>query len=397
MKNMKFILSSVFVMAALSGCGKWNQDPLADKDGAFKDGQQNPTKDEKPNAEDPKDILLDSVDMYTFQEGVDRQFFKISGRILKAGYTAKIFIENMSDFPDAKFDDVNGEFKWNPAVGTVSGDKGQLEFRPLHVRVVAVSTAPGAADMSRGFTIDVRISKQLNAPLIYSVSNSYLSMREGDTQYITINVRDKDAGTDVKNAPIPLIVPLLGAGNLSSRVTVDRVLAAGNGEFVVTLLIDLSGQELTNSMDRFGFNIQMISRFQQASNLQAVTVDVVTSYSDLQSTWFDPIEVTAGVKNNGFQFMIFDPKGELYVNKPVFSGMPMGAVVNCNGVNVTRQLCSMTWTPPASLTPGDYSFTANVSAQNQNRQDTLVKQYSFPLKIRVVAPQPQLTSIKGGK
>ncbi len=383
MKNTQYIFSTLLVVATLSGCGSWKQDPLAGKDEAFRNAQQEPTLPESPKPIDSAAVRLETVDFYKFREGVTGDF-QMLARILEAGYTATIHIDNMADFPNAQFVASTGKFTWTPDLGTVSGDKGLEEPRPLMVTVIG--TKPNGKVLSSHFTINLSVGKVLNVPEVFSVSKTSASMREGDMMNITVKVRDKDAGAN--SFPNLMILPIVGYGNISQYVTITQILATGNNEFNINLQIDLSGAELTKSRDRFGFTLKAISRFVQASAPTDVTVNVVTSLADLQSTWFAPVEVPMGMKKE-FQFMIFDPKDELFVAAPTFSGVPNGANITCSGLNVTRQFCTFSWTPDFTVSPGTYSITSQVVGKNQDSQDTTgYKTYNFKMDLNVTSAPP---------
>lgn len=391
MKNIRYFLSAVLVVATLSGCGGWNEDPLAGKDEAFKNGQQKPTLPESPKPTDSNALRLDTVDFFKFREGVAGEF-TMSARVLEAGYTPIIYIDNLSDFPGAVFSASAGKFYWTPPMGTVTGDSGLEESRVLKVRVVG--NKPNGKVLTSDFKVDLRVSKVLNVPEIFSVTKASSEMREGDMMNVTVKVRDKDAGSSVPNIQI---LPITGYGNISQFVTITQTLATGNNEYVINMSIDLNGAELTKSRDRYGFTLKAISRFQQASAGQDVFVNVVTSFADLQSTWFASLDVPLGIKKE-FQFMIFDPKDELFVGAPTFTGLPNGATINCSGVNVTRQFCTFSWTPDFTVSPGTYSINASVTGANQDSQDRATKNYNFKLDLSVTsAPPVSPLALKGGR
>lgn len=392
MKNIRYFLSAVFIISTLSGCASdWNQDPLAGKDQAFKNGQQKPTLPEKPEATDSKAVRLDANDFYSFREGIAGDF-KMSARILEAGYTPTIYIDNMGDFPGANFDAATGKFTWTPPQGTISGNNGLEEKRILKVHVVG--NKPNGKVLTSEFPVELRVGKQLSVPEIFSISKTSVEMREGEMTSITVKVRDRDAGTGFPNLQI---LPITGQGNISHFVTITQMLATGNNEYVINLNVDLTDAELTKSRDRYGFKLIAVSRFQQVSANQDVYINVATSFADLQSTWFDFVEVPLGLKKD-YQFMFFDPKGELFVTAPTFTGLPSGANMNCSGVNVTRQLCTFSWTPDFTVTTGDINVTAVVRAKNQDSKDLYYKDYTFPLKLRVTsAPPVSPVSLKGGQ
>lgn len=393
MKNIKYFFSALLVIGTLAGCGSWNEDPLAGKDDAFKNGLQKPTLPESPKPTDSAALRLDTVDFYKFKEGAAGEF-SMSARVLEPGYTPTIYIDNLSDFPGAVFSQAAGKFYWTPPLGTVSGDSGLEESRVLKVRVVG--NKPNGQVLTSDFKVDLRVSKVLNAPEIFSVSKSSAEMREGEMMNVTVKVRDKDAGTGMSGYPKLQVLPIVGYGNISQFTTITQILATGNNEFVINMSIDLNGAELTKSRDRFGFKLQAMSRFAQLSAEQDVYVNVVTSFSDLQSTWFAALDVPLGLKKE-FQFMIFDPKDELFVAQPVWSGLPSGATINCTGVNITRQMCTFSWTPDFTVSPGTYSVNATVTGSNQDTNDRATKNYNFKMDLSVTsAPPVSPMALKGG-
>ncbi len=95
--------------------------------------------------------------------------------------------------------------------------------------------------------------------------------------------------------------------------------------------------------------------------------------------------------------MIFDPKDELFVASPTFSGLPNGASIQCSSVGVTRQFCTFTWSPNFTSAEGAYTITGIVTGKNQDSQDTASKDYTFKLDLNVLSSPPiNLLTQKGG-
>ncbi len=394
MKNIIYFLSAILVIGALSGCAsQWNQDPLADKNSVLKAGQEKPTIPEAPKPIDSNSVIVDAVDLYSFREGTIGEV-SITARILVNDYVPTMSVENISDFPGANFtvvsyDQINrlltAKFTWTPPLGTVSGNNGFEEKKDI--KVLVTGNKPNSKVIVGHRTIKASVGKVLNVPEIFSVSRNSANLREGETTTFTVKVRDRDAANDVKTFPNLQIFPITGYANLSQFVTITQVLATGNNEFVITITVDLSGAELTKSRDRFGFKLKAVSRFQQVSAGQDVFVNVLTSFADIQTTWLDTIEVPIGIKKE-FQFLLFDPKEELFISSPSFSGLPNGATITCNSLGVTRQYCTFTWTPDFTVSAGDYTAKVLVSAKNQDSQDTFIKNVNFDLKMRVITAPP---------
>jgi hypothetical protein len=397
MKNILNLTCAAVVVGALVGCSSgWNQDPLANKNGKLQQGQENPTKDEKPKGVGSDTVrLIKAPEVFAFEEGQAGEFV-LTGRVLEKGYAPLIIISNLSDFPGARFDANTGKFFWTPPFGTVSANVGDTtEVKVLKVTVVG--RHPSLGDKTKEFAVEVPVSKLLNAPEIFSVSSNLLNLREGDFANITINIRDKDAGTAPASWPMIQILPNLGYANISQFVTVTNTTAAGNGVFAVTLKVDLTNAELTTKKGSFGFSIQAISQFMRKSMNQNVTVNVLTSFATLQSTWFSVLDFSLGQKDE-YQFIIYDPKEEMKLALPTFSNVPAGASFSCNNVNDSRQLCKMTWAPDFTATEGTFTVRADVVGRNQDPSDTQTKTQSFNLEMRVnSAPPVSPVSLKGGQ
>jgi len=396
MKNIQTILSAVFVVGALAACSSgWDQDPLANKNAKFQQGQEEPTKDEKPKGDGSDTVrLTTNPELFSFQEGSPGDF-TFNARVLKTGFKPMIIINNLSEFPGASFDANSGKFSWNPPLGTVSANAGDNEETKI-LKVTVIGRHPTLGDITNDFPVGIKVSKILNAPEIFSVSSTMLNLREGDFANITINVRDKDAGTAPSSWPMIQVLPTLGYANLSQFVTVAQTTAAGNGVFSVTLKVDLTGAELTKKKASYGFAVQAISQFQRQSRNQSVAVNVLTSFATLQSTWFGSLDFALGQKDE-YQFIIFDPKEEIVVGKPTFSNVPAGASFDCSEVNKYRQLCKMIWAPDFTAVEGAYTVRADVVSRNEDLSDTQTKNQSFNLEMNVSsAPPVSPVSLKGG-
>jgi hypothetical protein len=403
MKNIKYLLSAIFVVNALAGCGaQWNQDPLADKDKALREAQGKPGIPESPKPIDGNNVVVLAED-YTFSEETKGEF-NISVRILEEDYVPTLSVENIKDFPGADLSIINydqqtrmltAKFTWTPPFGVVSGKTGLKEERDLKLSVVG--NKPNSNVIVGHPIVKIGVVKLLNTPEIFSVSNSILVMREGETKEITVKVRDKDARNDVHFAPKLQILPLSHYMNFSQYVSIGSVMALGNDEFAVKLTIDLSDAELTKSRGRFGLALRAVSQFNLFSANHSVQADIYTSFTKPQSTWLDVLEVPLGLKKE-FQFMILDPKDEALLETPTFADLPSGATINCRSVGVTIQFCTFSWTPDVSGPAKDYKVRAEVLAKNQDFQDSFTKKFSLDLKLRVISTSPASPLVlQGGK
>ncbi|MGZ3804178.1 MAG: hypothetical protein ACXVB4_08220 [Pseudobdellovibrionaceae bacterium] len=394
MKNVKYFLNTVLILGVLAGCAsQWNQDPLSGVVGPFQTAQDKPTNVEAPKPIESNNVVVETADFYSFREGIEGEL-AITARILESDYVPTISVENLSDFPGASLTVANydsatrvltAKFSWTPALGTVSGNSSLEDKKDI--KLLVLGNKPDSLVLTRHLAVKVSVGKTLSTPEIFSISERILETREGETSHITLKVRDKDAGSDAKSYPQIQVQPIFDKLNLSSFVKLSEPVLMGNNEFTIYLTLDLSAAELTKSRGSFGFTLKAISRFNQISEGQDIHVTVFTSFSKLQSTWFDTLEVTGGIKKE-FQFIFFDPKVELSVMSPTFNGLPQGATIDCKKV-AANQLCTFSWTPDLTAPAGEFSIHALVSAKNSDPQDSLVKDTNFNLKLRVIpAPTP---------
>ncbi|WP_413287512.1 hypothetical protein [Bdellovibrio sp. HCB337] len=397
MKNTKYFLGALLLVGTLAGCSSsWDQDPLAKKNALFKDAQQEPTVDEKPDATSSENIRLDVPQNITFREGVEGEF-TMKSRILKGGFATRILIENLNDFQGARYDATSGKFVWTPPAGTVTGANGNTTEAKI-LKVLVLGEKPNEPVERRSWDLRLEIGKLLRDPEISAISQTSITVREGEYANITFQVVDRDAGADASTWPKVQAFPLLGYGNISQFVTFTSMSAVGmgGGTYAVSIKVDLTNAELTKSKGSFGFALQAVSRFQKESMKQNVYVNVLTSFANLQSTWFDVLDFYIGAKDE-HQFLIYDPKEELLVATPTFTGAPAGATFSCSGVGVSKQLCKMIWAPDFMMAPGDFTVRANVVARNQDGSDTQTKPQTFDLRMRVNSAPPVSISRAGGK
>lgn len=390
MKNIKYFYGAILVLGVLAGCGsQWEQDPLADKDAMFKRGQVRPTKPEVPAAIDSNNVVIDTVDQYTFREGTPGEF-TITARILESDYLPELAVENLSDFPGASFSVENydqatrlltAKFSWTPPEGVVRETIGLEDEK--EIKLVALGKKTNAAVVVRHRALKVKVGKVLHVPEIFSITKVSSEIREGESTTFAVQVRDNDAGIDSKLYPDLLVLPLSGFVNPSPFITVTRVVPKGNHEFLIDLKLDLADAELTKSRSRLGFALKAVSRFNQVSPVREVYLSALTSFTPLQTTWFHVLEVPAQGKKE-FQFMIFDPKTELSVARPDFADLPAGASIDCKAV-AAIQLCNFSWTPEPAIQEGDYAIQAQVAARNQDFQDAFVETTRFKFEFRVIA------------
>ncbi|RYZ78955.1 MAG: hypothetical protein EOP04_28680, partial [Proteobacteria bacterium] len=133
MKTMQQVLTILVATLSITACSKWNQDPLAGQSDLLRNPQETPREQEKPkNPESDASVRVDTVSFYNFSEGTSGEF-EITARVLRSDYTYEIIVDNLDQFPGAKYNAVTKKFSWNPPLGTVSQAAGNILHKSLKI------------------------------------------------------------------------------------------------------------------------------------------------------------------------------------------------------------------------------------------------------------------------
>jgi hypothetical protein len=390
MKNILQVLSVVLIFTAVSGCSKWNQDPMAGQSDLLKNPQNSPQGPEKPQPPEPNDsVRVDTVDFFSFREGETGEF-EISARVLRADYTFEIVLDNIDEFPGAVFDAKTGKFTWNVVTGTLPPGSQDRVNKSLHV--VAYAIDPGG---NRKFyaekSVLIAIDKFVGVPTIISISRAATYVREGERKSVTVKIKDMDASDDQSTWPTVVVSQLPGYGNLAAFVKLNRVTNVDPHIFEVLLNVDLTDAELTSNYMESGFVVMALSHLGKSSSSSEVRMSVATSFSDVKTTWWQALEVSAS-RSTTYQFTIYDPKGETKVGTPTFSSTPAEAAVTCSYSSSDQaQYCSMTFTPNSSTRAGDTLYIrGNVVTSSTSFSDVYTRTHAltFTLKVTGSGPSP---------
>jgi hypothetical protein len=389
MKNIRTLLVSIVAIAAVAACSKWTQDPLDGQNRAFQHPTDHENKPGSDPAPDSRAIIFDTGDFYSTTEQQPVEVPMKVRSIDPAVPTPVLSIENLADFgASATFDPAAGKFVWTPPAGTVVGSR--FINRELHVLASAVRTDGSETVVFTRKTINLRVEKLYSAPIIKSVTKSSDAVHEGQTARFTVQIEDRDAGVDSKTWPVVQLTPSQYYSNLAALIDVGSTISKGNGIFEIYLTADLRGVELTKNKDNYGFTLRTASQFNAVSMPTDVSIIVLTALSDMQTTWFDTLEIHAGQPLN-YQFVIYDPKDEAYIAPPAFNDLPEGAEIKCQSAKPTRQDCRLTWNPPKDAGPSRGMISADLELRNQNPYDDLVKVQRMNLRYKIIAAEPEPT------
>ncbi len=365
MKN--FLLASVLCLG-LFGCSGWNQDPLKNKDGVLATGKGQPTELVEPKPLSSDAIRLLAPDFFRFKEGESAEF-NVLVRNLLPGYTTQVVVDNLVDFPNANFDVNTGLFKWTPAQGSIL--TSEIE-KNMTLKLRVIGSQAGSATIFSEKQVSVILSRKFNTPKISSISKNIQVMREGDTQGVTINIDDADADPmDQKTWSNIQILPTTWQKTISGFMSLKSYRYISGTTYEAIFTIDLRDAEISTSKDTFYFDMNLISRFNQISDRQSQSVDVLTKFTDLKTTWTTVLDNKIGTKIN-YQFLIYDPKGELAVSFVAIKNEIKDSTTKCIQASTSLLSCTFVYDATAVTIPNVLNFSISTNSKNQNSADAQV-------------------------
>jgi hypothetical protein len=366
----KIFFKAVLVLSVLivqTGCSNWKQDPLADQDGILGNGTDKPVKEEteKPLSSDAVRIVSD--DFLRFKENEELSF-TIGVKNLLAGYSAELNIDNMAEFPGAKFNSSKGIFTWRPSKGTILA-KDVERYMVLKVR--AIASRQGSATIYNEKEIQVVLNRQFNKPQITNIARSATLLREGEQAEVRVMIDDLDADPmDVNTWSRVMILPTQFQQKIiSGYMSLKSYRFVSGTTYEAIFTINLTDAEISQSKDDFYFDVALNSRFNQASDRQTQSVTVYTSFTELKSTWTTILEAQLGTKIN-YQFLIYDPKGELTVSFSGLKNQIKGSTVKCIKATTSTLSCVFALDTTTMVDPAVLSFSVVTNSKSQYSGDT---------------------------
>jgi hypothetical protein len=356
-------------LALVSGCSKLQQNPFTNVDQYLKDPVP-PGYKPDPGATPMKsdELRIDADEFYSTTEG-DTTTFQISGRVLTPidgqtpvlGKQFQLQIENLGDFPGARFDGKTGAFEWTPQPGFVEeGTKRIVEMR------VTMDTTTGLSTSRR---LNIYVMRKETDPSVERVDSTLTTVTEGDYRTFKVTVRDPD-GDDTPNGHPRLVVTNAkfgqDIGSLVSvisgpvRDTVDKAL------WNYTMALDLRDAEVSKSISDASFGLIVISQFGHSSNPTPVNLKVRTLLAKPVASWLEDYYSHVSflsVQDNTMTFTVTDPKAEGTLGAS-FTRCEPGANCSCSTPDPSKAyilLCKVRWFPSLSQASGNYTFSVHVT------------------------------------
>jgi hypothetical protein len=336
----------------------------------------------------------------------------IEGLSLIPNAKFQLRIENLTDFPNATFDDATGVFEWTPPAGFVDTlDKKEMKLNVL------IYTTNLSKVRRRNANITINIESSKEAPTIESMGfeNNQTSMREGEILNFNVSVRDitginsndgrPSLSLSVQNNNSPYNTEDTGIITYVSSVPTQDPTDKSLWNF--RLRVDLRSREITNSKKNITISAKAISRYRVPSVDEDLYLDIFTSLKSPVLSWAGTLQMKAGVKNS-FAYMVFDPRGEGEVQQKlltdctkIHANLKCGACTSSTDPAMGAILtCPITWDIPSDYLvtggKGYVGFDIQVSAKSKYWSDP----YQLPPVtvtrfIQVLPPDIILSS--GGK
>ncbi len=370
MRKLKFVLAITLILV-MTGCGEWNQDPLAGKGGKFADPRPTPEKPDLSKPVPSDSVRIVAPDFVSFEEG-KLYDFRVSGRALLEGYSVAIEIENLNEFPGASYDPAKQIFSWQPPSGWVDAKAGGNIYVDFALSVRALATKDEQPVLYGVRKIPLRVSRDFAAPEILRVDRRYTSQREGTSSTLFVNVRDRDAVVkDRSTWPRLMIDSMSNQKSLAGLLRVENIEHVNNDEFRLILALDLRERELTGSVDTYYAALRAVSRFGKLSTVRELNTDIYTSFSTPVTTWTEDLQIKAS-ETVSQKFLIMDPKQEAVMSLMRTHRLPLGATLECLPLNTNRSVlnCTFTWTPPETAV-GEHAFNAYMEMRNKDARDVI--------------------------
>lgn len=375
MKTLKQV-TILAALIALTACGGWSQDPLKHAHSTMGPGQTKPTTDHGTIT--GSDFLKIEAPLFKlFKEGVEGEF-SVTARVNASGdYTVVVTLKNLGSFDGATYDPATGKFTWTPAAGTATSEI--TEF-PLDIE--AVATAPGQPVFKTTYRVDVGVAKVVNAsqPTISEVNQANSDIREGTTDYVTVKVDDPSVGSSTNPSDYPrlFLQNVSNTPSIASFVEIQSPTKLGNNSFEFAITVDLTNAEVTKDRTTYAASLIPMSHLNIQGSSQDITYSVLTSLSNLASTWPSQMTVKQGSKVD-YTFLVIDPKGEGVVDVEDTSQIPAGSNMDCQPSGQSVLSCHFTWDVPVDAALG--SLYVATSFVNKSPDSTDSYSVSTPLDL----------------
>lgn len=303
---MKVLIALLTSVLFLTSC-EFQQDPLANAPVEVKSNNPPVSKPEAPKA-CPKEAL--QVDAPTYVNGRVGEEVKVlvSGRTMIDGLEYEIKVDNMKEFPGAKFDSAKGQFTWVPSKESVIGVPSAVFF--LNVSMVTKSTPACQVIISESRSVPILIENEYVAPVIKSITSQRTYVAGDKYSSVSFEMEDIDAidSSDVKLSfrDCESNSRYSSLGHLVKLKTIVQDENAGQN-FSGTLQLDLSKFEYLHS-GSYCFEMVAESKFGVRSEPYVHEFEIEAKMLSTRITTETLPDIMLG-DTSIYPFSVFDPSG----------------------------------------------------------------------------------------
>lgn len=382
---MKMMLALFTGLLFLSAC-KMQQDPIAGAPQAIREGH--PPSVAKPVQEKPLDknaLQIDSPTLINGRVGSPVEF-SITGRVMTAGVSFNLTIDNLVDFPGATFDAAKGEFKWTPSKTIMSGFPS-IEI-PLHVTMATVPSMDVPTVSVERKKIVLVISNVYSKPIINSITGPSPIVTGGRYTY-SFQIEDldalneKDVGVEVRDCDS---YPT----SLGHLVSIKRIEVSPSlpNTYVGEAVLNLSSVDSMRA-DTYCFSLMAISKHGVVSEQYKKEFAVETKMKSTKMTIDRDIEVNVGEKMK-LSFAIYDPTGvgtiSVSSKDDIAKDLPGSSLV-CNQSWTTFYLLNCDAVIDATTAkPASYPVKLVIENAGSRSNQKTVTNHTLRIQVKAVKP-----------
>ncbi|KYG61608.1 hypothetical protein AZI86_18055 [Bdellovibrio bacteriovorus] len=302
---MRILLAVLTSVLFFTAC-EFNQDPLANAPEKVKTNNPPITKPEGPKA-CPVETLFVDAPSYINARVNDEVKVQVAGRTMIDGLELELKVDNMKDFPGAKFDPEKGVFTWVPNKEAIIGVPSAVFV--LNVSVVTKASPVCQVAMSASRAVPILVVNEYDAPVVKSVTSQGPFIAGEKYATLTFAMEDVDA---IDKNDVTLNFRNCDdnfSNSIAHLIKVKSIVQDENvgKNFSGTLQLDLTKFEYFPS-GRYCFEMFALSKFGMMSEVYKHEFDIEAKLQKARMTldvFPDMNQGTMAV----YPFSIFEPAG----------------------------------------------------------------------------------------
>ncbi len=399
------ISRALFIVVLAAGCGNFNQDPLKDYPDNIRNGVPPSEVQTKPDRSPlcKECYRFDVDDIVEMSEGQPLSV-EIGARVFVPIKSLDIQIDNLSDFPGAKFTEIapvaptpmakKYKFTWTPPIGFTGADVMKVSTLNLKMNVNSLQMTGETK------AVKILVNRTSKVPSILQANFDKTSVNEAEVSTLKLLVQDQDS-TDF-DPPRVQFTSTLSASDANVFLTFKSVLRdASTNNWIITYEFNTKDNDVTDSQRYFEANLMVLSRYGTKSQTRNVSINVTNNLKEALSSIANGANYTftKGVRNVT-SFTIFDPTMDGDVSavlRPVTTSIPGVYNLTCTKpvpMNKYYSNCEFVWEIPlSSVLVSPYTFNIEIRNSGMNGFSLVTKTSVSTFRVNVVTPSTPTTTL----